>query len=596
MRTESSTISNADDGRVLTGFGVCGGIAIGPAHVVERGVVQVPEYCLPVDQVVGELQRFAEAIGKSHRQIRNLRAKAQKLPESAAEEIGFLLDAHIAMLTQSRLTRGVERRIRDECSNAEAAVQAEIGAIVDSFAGTNDSFLAARIADVREVGTRLIRNLMEFEYPAFSLVPVGSIVVAEELSPAETALLDPQRIIGLVTMVGGAEGHTAIMARSLGVPTVSGVTGLLPAVRTGDALIVDGEDGRVLVKPSPAVTDHYAERRSQWLKVTEDLRHLADLPAVTRDGVDISLSANLDLPREVPGALAAGAVGVGLLRTEFLFMNRTDLPDEDEQYATLCEIVEGMQGRPVTIRTLDLGGDKLTQALGGRLGAPANPALGLRAVRLGLREPSLMETQLAAILRAGAHGPTRILLPLISTVEEVRQMRECLARVARRLKRRRARIADPIPELGVMIEVPGAALAADALAREADFFSIGTNDLTQYTLAIDRGDDQVAALYDPLHPAVLRLIQFTIEAALRAGLPVSICGEVAGDAKLTPLLLGLGVRDLSMAPNRIAMVKRCIRAMCFSDAKFCAEEIMLQTDSRRSSGILGTFAERIDHG
>ncbi|MDQ2103594.1 phosphoenolpyruvate--protein phosphotransferase [Azospirillum isscasi] len=586
MKTD---VPAAGQGRSLRGLGVSPGIAIGPAHVVESGSVRVPEYTLTADQVEAEAARFADACGKARRQIRKLKSKALVLPGSASEEIGFLLDAHLAMVTNSRLTRGVERRIQQELVNAEAAVQAEIATIAQTFAGMEDSYLAGRIADVREVGRRLIRNLMRHEYQAFSMLNPGAVILAEELTPADTALLDPRRVAGFATVLGGAEGHTAIMARSLGIPAVLGVGGLLSGLKNGITVIVDGVQGRVIIDPAPDVLDDYRERRAEREREREQLKGLRKLPAVTRDNTAVTLQANLELPRDLDHALENGAQGIGLLRTEFLFMNRDHLPDEDEQYTVLRSIVEGMGGRTVTARTMDVGGEKLAGWMAGRYGEPANPALGLRAVRLGLREPKLLETQLAAMLRAGVHGPLRILLPMICSVAEVQRVREMMGQVARRLRRRGVPIADPLPPVGVMVEVPGAALSADALAYAADFFSIGTNDLTQYTLAIDRGDEQVASLYDPLHPAVLRLIQFTIEAALRARIPVSVCGEIAGDSRYTALLLGLGVRDLSMVPPAIPLVKRRIRKLDLQEATRRARVIMDQSDSGRIAALLDDF-------
>ena len=575
--------------RALRGLGVSPGIAVGPAHIVESGAVRVPEYPIAPDAVEAEVARFAEAASKARRQIRKLKSKALVLPESASEEIGILLDAHLAMLTNSRLTRGVERRVREERLNAEAAVQAEINTIAQTFAAMDDTYLAARVGDVREVGRRLIRNLMRHEYQAFAVLPPGTVILAEELTPADTALLDPRRVAGFATVLGGAEGHTAIMARSLGLPAVLGVAGLLSGVKNGTRVIVDGVQGRVVIDPDATTLAQYEAMRSAREREREKLKGLKRLPAVTRDGTPVTLHANLELPRDLDNALENGAQGIGLLRTEFLFMNRDDLPDEDEQYDVLRAIVEGMGGRTVTARTMDVGGEKLAGWMAGRYGEPANPALGLRAVRLGLREPKLLEAQLAAMLRAGAHGPLRILLPMICSVAEVQKVRETLGTVARRLRRRGVPIADPLPPVGVMVEVPGAALSADALAYAADFFAIGTNDLTQYTLAIDRGDEQVASLYDPLHPAVLRLIQFTVEAALRARIPVSVCGEIAGDPRYSALLLGLGVRELSMAPMSIPVVKRRIRGLDLIEAGRRARVIMDQSDSGRIAALLDDF-------
>jgi phosphotransferase system enzyme I (PtsI) len=493
------------------------------------------------------------------------------------------------MLTGSRVLRGVEKRIAEQKINAEAAVQHEISKVAADFEQLDDTYLAARAQDIREVGDRLIRNLTQTPYEAFAHAAEGAIVVAEELTPADTALMDPARIAGLTAVLGGAESHTAIMARSLGLPAVLGATELIGHVRPGDLVIVDGDTGTVVVNPTAITQRRYQRRRVQHEQYEAQLARLRKLPALTRDGTAIRLFANLELPRETDLALLNGAEGIGLLRSEFMFMNRPDLPDEDEQYALLKKIVTAMDGRTVTIRTLDVGADKLASSLTDRFGASANPALGLRAIRLSLLEPELLEAQLAAILRAGAHGPVRILLPMVSTTSEVKSVRQAMMTVVKRLKRRKVAYADPLPQLGVMIEVPGAALAADALAQVAEFFAIGTNDLTQYTLAIDRGDEQVAHLYNPLHPAVLRLIQFATEAALRARLSVSVCGEIAGDPRYAPLLVGLGIRELSMSAAALPRVKQRVRALDRMSATRCAQVIMEQSDSGRITALLDDF-------
>jgi phosphoenolpyruvate-protein phosphotransferase (PTS system enzyme I) len=593
MRTDDAT-TDADEPtgkeRVLAGLGVAAGIAVGPAFVSDAGAVSVPEYRIAAGNVEAERERFAAAVALSLKQLRKLKGKSATLPNSAAEEVGYLLDAHLAMLTNSRLVRGADRRIAEERANAEHAVQMEIDQIGETFAAMGDAYLAARVEDVRVVGARLIRNLTKTPYTAFQHLAPGTVILAEELTPADTALMDPRRIAGFAAMLGGAESHTAIMARALGLPAVLGVAGLLGQVETADTVIVDGSAGTVIVNPTRATVARYAKRQEAFERERRQLARLKRVPAVTRDAVEIALQANLELPRELHQALAAGVVGLGLVRSEFLYMNRDDLPDEDEQYQAFAGLVRGMAGRPVTIRTLDIGGDKLAAPLAEAMESEgANPALGLRAIRLSLKERRLLDAQLGAILRAGAEGPVRILLPMISSVTEIRKTREALAQVARRLKRRGAEMADPLPPLGVMIEIPGAALAADALAAEADFFAIGTNDLIQYTLAIDRSDEQVAHLYNPLHPAVLRLIQFAVEAALRARIPVSLCGEMAGDPRYTALLLGLGIRDLSMAPSKIGRVKQRIRALDLGAATHRARAIMDQFDDVRIAALLDDF-------
>src|SRR6516165_3009540 len=575
--------------RRLPGLGVSPGIAIGPAHIAEGGDIAVRESHLPETEVELERGRFAEAVAVSLRQLHKLKIKTSGLPESAAEEVGYLLDAHLAMLSNSRLVRGVDQRITRARINAERAVQLEIDEIAESFASMRDAYLAARIEDIRVVGARLIRNLIKKPYVIYSAMMEGAVILADELTPADTALIDPQRVAGFATVFGGAESHTAIVARALGLPAVLAVSGLLDHARADDTVVIDGTEGTVILDPCAETIAEYQARRDGFERERRHLARLRRLPAVTRDGVEITLEANLELPVELSHALANGAMGLGLVRSEFLYMNRDDLPDEDEQYAVFSALVRGMAGRPVTVRTFDLGGEKIARSLSDRVEESANPALGLRAIRLSLRHRRLLDPQLAAMLRAASDGPLRILLPMISAAGEIRLVREALEQVARRLRRRGARLPKALPPLGAMIEVPGAALAADALAAEADFFAIGTNDLVQYTLAIDRSDEQVAHLYNPLHPAVLRLIQFAIEAALRRSMPISVCGEMAGEPRYAALLLGLGLRNLSMAPRNIPRVKQRIRSLDMVAATRRARAIMDQLDSGRIASLLDDF-------
>ena len=580
-----------DSGReiALEGLGVSPGVAIGPVHLHEQGEVQVAERGLEAKELGDEIERFRAAVAKSIKQLGKLKTKGEALPGDIAEEIGFLLEAHAQMLEGSRLVRGVEARIASAKINAEAAVQAEVATIAQTFEAMEDSYLAARVADVREVGQRLVRNLTATPYRAFRDLAPGTIVIAEEITPADTALMDPDKVGGFGCALGGTEGHTAIMARALGIPAVLGVAGLIAVARAGDEAIVDGSAGRVILRPTPATREAYRAKQDAYEKAERQLGRLAKLPSVTRDGVEIALHANIELPREIEAARAAGAAGVGLLRSEFMFMNRDDMPDEEEQYAELARVVKALGGRPATIRTLDVGGEKLASALGERFVAGPNPALGLRAIRLSLKQPELLDAQLAAILRAGAHGPVRILLPMVANASEIADVRTAITRVERRLVRKGVDIADPTPPVGAMIEVPGAALAADSLAQVCDFFAIGTNDLTMYTLAIDRGDEQVAHLYNPLHPAVLRLIQFTTEAALRNRIPVSLCGEIAGDPRYTALLVGLGIRELSMAPIKLPRVKARVRMIELQSASTRAQQIMDQSDPGRIAALLDDF-------
>lgn len=590
-KSEAAQDTGATGERYWRGLGVSPGIAIGPAYVLESGMGAVPERRLERDEIPGELARFAAAVAKARKQVLKLKGKAAALPGDAADEIGMLLDAHVAILSGSRLIRGVERRIADQASNAECAVQAEISQLARHFAAMQDAYLAGRIQDIREVGQRLIRALTDQSHQSFSGLPPGTILLAEEITPADTALMNPALIGGFAASLGGAEGHTAIMARSLGLPAVLGLAQPVAAIRRGSLVIVDGLSGTVIADPGDATLAEYRCRQQALAADREQLKTLIDLPAESRDGLAVALEVNLELPQDVAAARQVAASGIGLVRSEFLFMNRDDLPGEDEQYRTYRDIVTAMAGRPVTIRTLDVGGEKLATALGDRFGVSANPALGLRAVRLSLREPHLLDTQLAAMLRAGAHGPVRMLLPMVTGADQVRQVRRAMVRLYHRLKRAGVTVGETPPPLGVMIEVPAAALTADALAAEADFFALGTNDLIQYTLAIDRSDDQVADLYDPLHPAVLRLIQLTVDAADRHTIPVSVCGEMAGDPRYTALLIGLGLRTLSMSPGALLPVKRRLRLLDSQAATDRARLVMSLGDPGRISSLIDDFNE-----
>ncbi len=581
--------------RILTGIGVAPGFAEGSLAAVDLGGLTAPDYTVSEGEVAGERERLDGAIERARRQLRAVRARRARLPDAAAEEVGYILDAHLAMLGESRLVRGARARVEEARLNAEAAVKREVEAIARSFEAMADGYLAGRAEDVREVGRRLLRNLQGETQSPFLGLDEGTLVAAESLSPADVAQMSPARIAGFATEMGGAQGHTAILARSLGIPAVLGVADLVEEVRAaarrhGPAArvpaLVDGVDGKVILEPSEETRARYRERRVRVERERRKLDRLRDLPAETRDQIRIALAANLDLPVEAGHALAFGAEAIGLFRTEFLFMNVDRPPDEDEQAEVLAGVVRAMRGRPVTVRTMDVGGEKLASALGPDLAGSANPALGLRAIRLSLSRPKLLEAQLCAILRAGAEGPVRILLPMITTPGEVRQVRECLKKMRRRLARRGVPQAEEAPPVGVMIEVPGAALAADALAQVSDFFAIGTNDLTMYTLAVDRADEQVAALYNPLHPAVLRLMEFSVQAALRARLPVSVCGEIAGDPRFTALLLGLGVRELSMPATAIPRIKQRIRTLELAACSQRARAVLDNPDSGRIASLL----------
>jgi len=571
---------------VLHGIGVSSGVAIGPAFVIDQYGVTVPEFKITATQIESEIKRFQKAISKTQRQLGRLKQKAINLPSGADEEVGLLLEAYKGMVSSSRLIRGVESLIVDTRVNAEAAVQKQINKIAVGFAAMDDDYLASRADDVRDVGSRLIRNLLQQNYNPFADAPENSIFLADEITPADTALMDPERVAGFAAVLGGAEGHAAIMARALGIPAILGVSALISGVCNGDIVILDGKNNNIILRPEEETLRKYKTEITKQNREIKKLKELKDVPSITKDGIEILLQANLELPRDIDSALDTGAKGVGLLRTEFNFMNRPDLPSEDEQFKILRDLVKKLKGNPITIRTLDIGGEKIATTLGDVVGESINPALGLRAIRLGLKETKLLDTQLSAILRASSFGPVRILIPMISSVEQVVLVRKRLVRLSKKLQKRGIKLPPALPPVGAMIEIPGAALTADALSNVCDFFAIGSNDLTQYTLAIDRGDDRVADLYNPYHPAVLRLIEFTIAAAWRANIPVSLCGEMAGNVRATALLIGLGLREFSVAAARLPRIKKEICKLTVSQSVSFAREVLKQSEEGAVDDLL----------
>ncbi|CAH0192067.1 phosphoenolpyruvate--protein phosphotransferase [Roseomonas sp. CECT 9278] len=604
MKTDPAKSKAKAKGRevAIPGIAVSPGVAIGAVFDTSDPPAEAPRRRIAAEAVEAERQKLAAATAFSRKQIGKLKTRIGVLPEEAQEEIAPLLDAHLMMLGNSRLIRGARKRIEAELLGAETAVADEAEGIIAAIHAIKDddkAGLARRATEVRDIARRLVRNLTATPFRSLKDLPEGCILVAEELTPADAALLDPARIAGVATEEGGADGHTAIMLRALGIPAVLGAHGLTEAAQRGDPAVLDGAAGRVVLHPSAATLAEAKDRLAAFARERTKLGKLRRLPAETTDGEQVELQANLEIPQELPLIAQAGAQGIGLLRTEFLFMNREDLPDEDAQVEAYTQVVDAMEGLPVTIRVLDWGGEKDMEALAEGVvpvHAGGNPALGLRGLRMLLKRPELLEVQFAAVLRvasAGADGNVRLLLPMVTIPEEVRQAREIYERVARRLRRRGERLPEKLPPLGVMIETPGAALAADAIALEADFFAIGTNDLAMYTLAVDRAEAEVSHLYDPLHPAVLRLVQFATEAALRLRMPVSICGEMAGNPLLTPLLLGLGVRSFSMNASAIPRVKQAVRGLDIGDCARFARRVMEQSDPARIRELVAGFAEGI---
>lgn len=556
MNTSEPVPSTIASTVCLYGQGVVRGYAIGRAVVMSAASLEVAHYRIAAEDIESEQRRFTQAVDET---VRDLCQMAEDLPSDAPRELGVLLSVHGMLLQDPMLTQSVCQLISERQYNAEWALTTQGQILAEQFSLMEDAYLRERGADVRQVIERVLRALSGSGHwlPNLDAVDVdGSlIVVARDISPADMMRLRGGRFGAFLTDLGGATSHTAIVARSMNVPAVVGMGAVRALVRDGDRLIVDGLNGLVLVNPSDAVLHEYQERQSAFLRERDELKALRFAPAVTLDGVQIRMEANIELPEEAADALAAGAEGIGLFRSEFLFMGRPDLPDEEEQYEAYASVVRTMAGRPVTIRTLDIGADK---TLDGEVTVATNPALGLRAIRYCLANPEMFNTQLRALLRAAAHGPIRVLFPMVSHMHEIHAARRALARAAEELR------AEGLPhdaaiQVGAMVEIPAIAIAIEPFAEALDFLSIGTNDLIQYVLAIDRGDTDVASLYDPMHPAVLRLIAHTINAGERVGKPVSICGEMAGDVRVTRMLLGLGLTGFSMHPQQLLDVKKEIR-------------------------------------
>jgi len=570
----------------LSGIGVSRGIAIGRVQKLHGGDLEIPEYTLGAHEVGHEITRFYGAQQRAKEQLRDIR---DQIPGGAPAEIAAFIDTHLLMLDDRSLTDAVATMIRSHNINAEAALRRQRDALVAAFEQMDDAYLRSRKDDVQHVAARILRILMKQErsLPAGSAAVAAepNVIVADDITPADIILLAQQGVAAFITEYGGPLSHTAILARSYSIPAIVGLHGARRLLRDGETIIVDGDLGHALADPDAQALAFFRDKRSGQLAQRAALSGLRHKPAISRDGIKIRLLANIELSEDAAHAAELGAEGVGLYRTEFLYMNRQGLPSEDEQYEAYARVAAAVKG-PITIRTLDLGADKQVDS-GSRQGpTPNNPALGLRAIRLCLKEPELFRTQVRALLRASAHGDVHIMLPMISSTQEFRQAQQFIEATRQRLIAEGHRFEREIP-IGAMIEVPAAALAAPWLARYASFFSIGTNDLIQYTLAIDRVDDEVNYLYDPLHPAVLQLIRMTIEAGDNAKIPVAMCGEMAGDPRYTRLLLGLGLTEFSMHPASVLEVKRIIME---SDIGALREEVgrlLISGDAHAAEALVG---------
>ncbi len=554
--------------KLFRGIGVSSGIVIGRVHLINRKIESIPKYELEENDKGKEIQRFKNAIDLSINQLKSIK---ERLTQALGQEHVYIFDAKILMLQDEMIHKKVTENISDKKMNAEWALVESIGELVNIFSSFDDEYLKERRTDIDNLGKRILANLMGHEHENISDIKEKAIVISHDLAPSDTAQMQKDKVVAFATDIGGKTSHTAIMARCLEIPAVVGLENITNFVKNGDNIIVDGNSGEVIVNPDEQTYQTYISKQLEFNIFQQDLYKLKDLPAVTLDGNRIHLTANIELSKEIDTVLAHGADGIGLYRTEFLFLNRKTLPSEEEQFDNYKALAKKISPLPAIIRTLDLGGDKFLSHLD--LAEEMNPAMGLRAIRFCLDQPWIFKTQLRAILRASIYGNLKIMYPMISGIKELTKANSILEECKKELRKEGKPFNENIP-VGIMIEVPTAALTADILAKEVDFFSIGTNDLIQYSLAIDRVNEKVAYLYEPLHPAILRLIKNVIKAANEENIPACLCGEMGGETLYSLILIGLGINELSMNPSSILTIKKMIRAITLDEAKKIANHTL----------------------
>ncbi|MCB1820608.1 MAG: phosphoenolpyruvate--protein phosphotransferase [Candidatus Competibacteraceae bacterium] len=579
----------------LHGIGVSRGYAIGRTYLLQRNQPEITEYTIPDNIIEDEVQRFLNSLEIARRQLQDIRVRVS--PTAPGDAAAFI-DAHLLMLQDAMFTEAPIHLIRDRRCNAEWALKIQRDLLIEIFEQMDDPYLRTRKDDIDHV-VRRVQRILVTEDPAYLSDPdyadlassrlEGRVIVADDMTPADTILMQHQGVQAFVTEYGGPLSHTAILARSLGIPAVVGVRNARGYLGHDEPVIVDGRQGVILIGLDERILRYYRHKQREERRQQRELSKLKGKPAITRDEVTISLYANIELPEDAAAVRDVMADGVGLYRTEFLFMNRADTPDEEEHLASYLHVIKTLEGSPITIRTADLGADK--QVDGGRGGPVAtNPALGLRAIRMCLKDLGMFRPQLRAILRASAHGPVRMMIPMLSNIHEVFQVLRLVDETKQELRDRGLAFDERLP-IGGMIEVPAAAVCAAQFARYMDFLSIGTNDLIQYTLAIDRVDDEVNYLFDPLHPAVLTLIYHTIRSGQKAGIPVSLCGEMAGDSRYTRLLLGLGLTEFSMHPTGLLEIKKVIQDSHVGQLKEIVRRLLRTTDVGKYAEILKDIAQ-----
>lgn len=569
--------------QTLTGLGVSGGIAIGRAVVIETRAMEVFRLPLPEDEIESEVARFHEAVEQSRQEVSRTRDRAS---EDIGEHLGAIFDAHLLVLCDTGFLDRVAERIREERVNAEWAIYRSSEEYAERFSAVEDEYIRERQIDLQDVVHHLLRRLNGISHHEISEVEGPVVIVADDLTPSEAVRLGRGRAVGFALEGGGRTSHTTIIARSLKLPAVAGLGQITDLVTDEDPVIIDGEQGVVILHPTPEVLAWYEERIRAFEDREATFLETRELAARTRDGVDIQLMANIDLLEELDDVLHFGARGVGLYRSEFLYIEKSpDLPSEEEHVELYRTLAEAAAPDPVIIRTYDLGGRKLAAELLDM--HEDNPVLGLRGIRLTLARPQVFKTQIRALLRAALYGNIQVMLPLISGVEEVRAFRAFADAVMEELEEEKLSFRRDVP-LGIMVEVPSAALTADILAEEVDFFSIGTNDLIQYSLAVDRNNEHVADLYQPLHPAILRMLRFVIDSANKAEIPIGLCGEMASDLRYAPLLVGLGLRRLSVTPRAVPVLKTRLRELDASDLGVLVSKCLTLETATEVEELLGT--------
>jgi phosphotransferase system enzyme I (PtsI) len=568
------------------GAGVSSGVARGKIHVVRDDLDDVARYRISPSQVTDEIGRFEAALIQTRMQILEMQ---QRIAESIGAKDAAIFDAHLLVVEDRTLIDEVLRKLETDLCNVEWVFQEVATRYAETLNKIDDPYLRERALDIQDVTKRVIRNLQGKTPKTFLGLSEPHILVAHNLTPSDTATMNRERVLGIATDLGSRTSHTAIIARSLNIPAVVGLHDITEKLETGQEVLIDGTNGWLIIDPTPETLAHYREIESRRIKVVAQLRELRETSSTTRDGRHIVLSANIELPEDVDAVAANGAEGIGLYRTEFLYLNRTALPTEDEQYETYRKVAECVRPNPLIIRTFDLGGDKLAPGTVD-IGDELNPFLGWRAIRFCLENVDIFKTQLRAILRASAVGNVKIMFPMISGLDELRSALAVLAKCKEELHESKIDIGEKA-EVGAMIEIPSAAISADVLAHEVDFFSIGTNDLIQYALAVDRVNERIAHLYQPTHPAVLRLLKMIADAAHANNIWVGVCGEMAGDIALIPLLLGLGADELSAGATLVPRVKRAVQSLAIPECRQLVEEAL---KLRTPSEILARCLELAD--